>query len=156
LNALKYFWKKKTAVQASADVASLIEYYKQKWHRSKVILLGYSFGADVMPFVYNNFNVVMASNIISVNLLSPSTKTDFEIHLTGLFGGSGSGHNVATAINSIKTKPVIIISGEDEDGILVQQLTGKNFRLIRLAGGHHYDSNSDAVVNAVLQQNRGL
>src|SRR4249920_3822451 len=53
LNAKEYFWKKKTPAQTAADVTRLIKTYQVKWKRKKILLLGYSFGADVMPFIYN-------------------------------------------------------------------------------------------------------
>ncbi|MEO6932225.1 MAG: AcvB/VirJ family lysyl-phosphatidylglycerol hydrolase, partial [Chitinophagaceae bacterium] len=53
LNANKYFWKKKTPAQAAADVTLLMNEYCRLWDRATVSIIGYSFGADVTPFVYN-------------------------------------------------------------------------------------------------------
>src|SRR5438105_10057726 len=49
LNALQYFWTKKTPDIAAADLRSLIETYLTAWHKSRVLLVGYSRGADVLP-----------------------------------------------------------------------------------------------------------
>ena len=72
LNAKKYFWDKKTAQQTAIDVTKLITTYQRLFKKRKVLLLGYSFGADVIPFVYNNLNKDLASQIINISLLSPS------------------------------------------------------------------------------------
>ncbi|HEY9256557.1 MAG TPA: AcvB/VirJ family lysyl-phosphatidylglycerol hydrolase, partial [Chitinophaga sp.] len=48
LNALKYFWSKKTPQQAAKDVAALIKYYQSQWGSNHgILLIGYSLGADV-------------------------------------------------------------------------------------------------------------
>src|SRR3974390_3039131 len=49
LNAKSYFWNTKTPDVVTADVSGLITRYLSLWRRNEVILVGYSFGADVMP-----------------------------------------------------------------------------------------------------------
>ena len=72
LNAKDYFWKKKTPTQAATDITSLIKAYQVNWKRKKIILLGYSFGADVMPFVFNLLPTDLSTLVANVNLLSDS------------------------------------------------------------------------------------
>jgi len=152
LNAKKYFWDKKTAQQTATDVTRLITAYQRFWKKRKVILLGYSFGADVMPFVYNNLGKDLASQVININLLSPSAKTDFEIHIMVMLGGSSGDESVTAAINKISGKPISLIFGENEDEFPIKELTIKNYVSVKLTGGHHYDGDEANVVNAVLKQ----
>src|SRR5438552_17469967 len=49
-NCLKSFWKAKTPDQSALEASNLISYYENSWKRKKLILIGYSFGADVLPF----------------------------------------------------------------------------------------------------------
>src|SRR5438093_10410180 len=49
LNALQYFWKKKTPEEAARDLESIITAYSTKWNKPRVLLIGYSRGADVLP-----------------------------------------------------------------------------------------------------------
>jgi hypothetical protein len=39
LNALKYFWSKKTPAQAADDVAVLMQYYSGQWNKRTFILV---------------------------------------------------------------------------------------------------------------------
>lgn len=55
LNAQKYFWNEKTPQKVADELIVLIKQYMQTWNKSTFILLGYSFGACVAPFIANNF-----------------------------------------------------------------------------------------------------
>ncbi len=153
LNANDYFWKKKTAAQTTSDITNLTKHYQNLWKRKKFILIGYSFGADVMPFVFNLLPVGLSADVVNINLLSPSTHTDFEIHLFGMIGGnSTSGESVVAEINKIISKPLTLIFGQDENNFPLKQLKNKNFVNLTLEGGHHYDGNEDKLCNMILLQ----
>ena len=150
LNAEKYFWDKKTPQQAAADVSKLLLFYRQLWKKKNVVLIGYSFGADVMPFIYNQLPAELANQVVNINLLSPSAKTDFEIHLMVMLGGHGDGEPVAAAINKITSKPIILLFGENEDDFPLDDLTIKNYTRISIPGGHHYGDDELNVCNSIL------
>lgn len=152
LNAKDYFWKKKALAQVSSDITNLIKTYQVTFKRSKVILIGYSFGADVMPFVYNNLPAGLRSQVVNINLLSPSAYTDFEVHVLGLFGASiTSGQSVVAEINKITAKPLTLIFGKGENDFQLNQLKIKNYTRVILDGGHHYDDNETKVCATIIQ-----
>lgn len=151
LNASKYFWKKKTAAQAAADITLLIDQYCRAWNRSKVSIIGYSFGADVAPFIFNKLPPEVRAKIQTLTLLSPSSSTDFEIHIMGMMGGNTNGSNVPAEINKLASVPVLIISGADEKDFPFEQLTVKKVIRKTITGGHHYDGNFAAVVSMIIQ-----
>lgn len=139
LDAKDYFWHKKTPQEASSAIEAAIGQYNGLWKRKNIVLIGYSFGADVAPFILTHFSLDLARKISRLVLLSPSSKTDFEIHVLQMFGwGKSSGESVPAEINKI-TKPVMIITGDDEDDFPFDQLTIKNKQVIKMPGGHHYD-----------------
>src|SRR2546428_11095953 len=49
LNALQYFWTKRTPDSASRDLQWIVENYLASWKKGRVMLVGYSRGADVLP-----------------------------------------------------------------------------------------------------------
>jgi type IV secretory pathway VirJ component len=153
LNANDYFWKKKTAAQTAVDVALLIRTYQKNWNRKKIVLIGYSFGADVVPFVFNRLPADISAGISNICLLSVSTTTDFEIHLSVMFGGKlKDGESVIAEINKITTKPIALIFGEDETGFPLNLLKNKNYSHITLVGGHHYDDDETSLSKTIIQQ----
>ncbi len=52
-DSVRYFWHRKDPDDAAADLAAVLETYLARFHAEKVALVGYSFGADVLPFLYN-------------------------------------------------------------------------------------------------------
>lgn len=152
LNALKYFWSKKTPEQTSHDVLDLIAKYDAIWKKQDIILLGYSFGADVMPFIYNRLPEAIRKRVKSVALLSPSKDTDFEVHVSDLlnFGSSTREFNVPAEITKIKDVHLVCFFGKDEENIPINELSKGNCRVIMLEGGHHYDNSFDIIYNVVM------
>ncbi len=52
VDSLRYFWSRKTPAQTAADLARIIDVYSEKWGVDRVILVGYSFGADILPAAF--------------------------------------------------------------------------------------------------------
>lgn len=151
LNSNKFFWQKKTPEQNAAAISALVKSYQKQWKRAKVLLIGYSFGADVLPFAYYHLPKDLTAQVQNITLLSPSANTDFEVHLMVMLGNKGEGQSVPEAINKIIDKPITIIFGEGENLYKNGELTGKNLTFQTLPGGHHYDGNETNVVNAIIQ-----
>lgn len=151
LNANKFFWQKKTPDQIAAAISALVRNYQREWNRKKFVLVGYSFGADVMPFAYNQLPKELVAQVENITLLSPSPATDFEIHVMVMLGNKGGGQRVSSAINKITDKPVILFFGEGENDFKIGDIPGKNITIEKLAGGHHYDGDEANVVNKIIQ-----
>ena len=150
LDAKSYFWEKKTPKQTAADVQRLLEKYCKDWKRNKVLLMGYSFGADVMPFVYNNISADWQKKIKHQVLLSPSSKTDFEVHISEMLGyRRKNGMSVIAEVNKITTCNILFLFGDDDNDFPLKELSIKNYKNITLPGGHHFDNKPDEVFKNV-------
>ena len=53
IDTLRYYWEHKTPEQSAEDLVELMHHYRQKWGAKHFVLTGYSFGADVLPAIYN-------------------------------------------------------------------------------------------------------
>ena len=53
LDSLRYFWSPRTPDGLAADTNRMILYYLTHWAKKRVLLIGYSQGADVLPFAVN-------------------------------------------------------------------------------------------------------
>lgn len=152
LNALKYFWSKKTPEQAAADVTALMQYYGGQWNNHSFIMIGYSMGADVLPFIYRKLPVVLQEQVQHLVFMSPSPSTDMVVHLSDLLGKASTpgSMNVPAAINSITGKPLLLVFGQDEKDFDSKVLTISNYKQISLPGGHHYNDDAGSVVQQIL------
>lgn len=50
LNAFKYFWSIKTPEQLTNDIVPVLREYLKKWDKKELVLVGFSFGAEIIPF----------------------------------------------------------------------------------------------------------
>ena len=150
LNSRSYFWKKKVSAKAAEEISILLDRYLKSWKATSFILIGYSFGADVAPFIQSNFNPFILDNLKHTVLMSPSDKTDFEIHVLGMLGFSNSGESVTNQINKL-TKPVTIVLGTDEKDFPLSSISLKHYQTIKIDGGHHYDGHIEELVKKITQ-----
>src|SRR3954452_22702615 len=80
-SSLRYFWSPKTPEQTAADLSRVVGRYTRAWNKPRVILIGYSFGADVLPFVMTRLAPDVKSRIIDVVLFGPGLTASFEFHV---------------------------------------------------------------------------
>ncbi|WP_428329510.1 AcvB/VirJ family lysyl-phosphatidylglycerol hydrolase [Mucilaginibacter sp.] len=138
-NSLKYFWKKKTPQETANDIAALLNKYSTEWHKKKIIICGFSFGADVAPFIYRRLPDDLKSRVSLVQLISPSSFTDFEIHVMDLLGSGNAvrSMNIAAEVKLMDV-PVICYYGEQEKEKSLSEIKTTGFKIIILNGDHHY------------------
>ena len=51
LNSLKYLWTPRSPDELARDIERIARHYMASWRKTDLILLGYSSGADILPFV---------------------------------------------------------------------------------------------------------
>lgn len=148
LNAKSYFWKTKQPDVAAKDINALLLQYLSLWKRSEIILMGYSLGADVLPFIQAQLSPGVSTKIKYTVLLSPSANTDFTVHL---FYSANGGSNVPDQINKI-TNPTLIIFGNKETDTPVKDIVNKLVTVITVAGDHHYNNNIAGIANEITKR----
>jgi type IV secretory pathway VirJ component len=151
LDCRKYFWNRKTPDGTAADMENLLNHYSNEWGKENFLLIGYSQGAEIIPFIVTRLPEAMKRRISSAILLSPASTTDFEIHLSNMLG-VGNRHNnykVIDEINSMKGVPVLIIFGNNEKTELPGFFTGTDVRIKKIPGDHHYESNVSLIVRTM-------
>ena len=150
-DSLRYFWSRKSPEQVARDLGTTIDTFLSRWGGSKVVLIGYSFGADVLPFAYDRLSPETKAHVVQLSLLGFATAADFEIRIAGLVGAGPSKEALPTepAIATIDPTMVQCFYGADEDDTACCLLHGKA-EVIRTAGGHHFDGNYSALAQRIL------
>ena len=151
LDALKYFWNEKTPESTTVDVEGIISLYQAKWQKDQVIIIGYSFGADVLPFVYNRLNKSLQDQIKSMVLMSPAIAGDFEIHVTDMLnlGGTTKKFDVVSEINKVRKVKILCIYGSEEKAEIKRKTKNEDLTFVTITGGHHYDDAYRNLVSAI-------
>lgn len=153
LNALRYFWTPKTPGETTNAIDGLLNKYMQQWHKKQFILVGFSFGADVLPFVVNRLPAGIRSNCLGIALFSPGRTSDFEIHLSQMLGSRREWkYNVAGEIEKMQPVKALFFFGTEEQGFPADRLTRQNWEVVRLPGGHHYENTHRNLAELVLEK----
>jgi len=140
-NSRSYFWTGRTPQQTADDIMLLIDKYAAEYKTNRIYLCGYSFGADVVPFIYNRLRPAMKNKVVALELLSPFASSDFMVHTSDLLNlaGDDKPYKVQPEIEAVKI-PVFCFYGERENPRPMQEVDKRSFNLKLLPGDHHYDT----------------
>jgi len=151
-NSKSYFDDKKTPQQTTDDIVNYLNDKFNKRNDQQFVLVGYSFGADITPFVVNLFPDSIKKKLVSVVLLSPSTSTDFETHVWDKLGLKKKRNmDVVAEVNKLGAIKTTIILGNDDDEFPIKSIKLKNYVHELLPGGHHYEGNTDEVAKKMMK-----
>jgi type IV secretory pathway VirJ component len=152
VDVLRYYWRPKAPQVAAADLARIIVHYQQHWGRKPVVLIGFSFGADVLPFLVNRLPAELRANIRLITLLAPERTTAFEVHATGWIGAQSDAQvPIEPELKLLSTKRLQCVYGEDEvQTSLCTTAAAAGFDLVRKSGGHHFDHNYGELANDII------
>jgi len=148
-DSLRYFWSARTPDELAADLDRVIRYYAARWGRSDVLLVGYSQGADVLPFALNRLPRATRASVRLTALLGPGQKASFEFHLTNWIGPSGD-RPIAPEALKLSSASTLCIYGLEEKDSLCPQLAPTHARSMPLAGGHHFGGEYGALAARIL------
>nr|WP_245422936.1 AcvB/VirJ family lysyl-phosphatidylglycerol hydrolase [Neorhizobium huautlense] len=147
VDSLRYFWSERSPQGTAEDLARIIEHYRRQWNVQNVLLVGYSFGADVLPATYNRLAPSDRERVKQITLLGLSHQVDYEISVTGWLGaeGSGKGGDPVDDIAKIDPKLIQCVYGTDEDDDPCPTLKDRGVEVAPIEGGHHFDENYQAL-----------
>ena len=150
LNSLQYFWTKKNPDIAGKDLTRILNYYSKAWNAEKLILIGYSTGADTLPFMASRLPQALKSKIHAVALLGMAKAANFEFHVADWLYSSDGLYKVIPEVQKLKGMNVMCIYGEDETDNVCSMLDKASFNLIEMKGGHHFAGDYDKLASVIL------
>ena len=153
LNSLQYFWKPRTPEGAAADLARILRTYLPAWNRKDAMLVGYSLGAEVLPFMTNRLPPDQLAKVRMLALLGPTRTTSFEFRLSEWLGhGGGENRPVFPEAVKLKGKPMVCIAGAGERATSLCSIFSALGPTVEMPGAHYLGSNPRAVTLAILRQ----
>lgn len=152
VDVLRYYWQEKSPEIAARDLARIMSHYAASWHCNKVVLIGFSFGADVLPFMVSRLPPELRQQVSLITLLSPERTTAFEVEVNGWLGGKPkAGVPIAPEMKKLSGIPVQCFYGADEaDGSLCTDKAAGALNVVAKSGGHHFDQNYAEVADEIL------
>jgi type IV secretory pathway VirJ component len=149
-DSLRYYWTARTPDGLAADTDKMIRYYLSHFGKKRVLLIGYSQGADVLPFAVNRLPAASKAPVALMAILGMSEHALFEFHVSSWISDDNSGPATLPEVNRISGMPVLCIYGEDEQDSLCPKLDPKKISIVKVKGGHHFDGNYAALADDIL------
>jgi type IV secretory pathway VirJ component len=150
LDSLRYYWTARTPEGLAADTDRLIRYYLAHFNKKRVLLIGYSQGADVLPFAVNRLPAATRAQVALTAIMGMSEHALFEFHVSSWIADDNSGPETLPEVNRITGMPVLCIFGEDEHDSLCPKLDPKKFMVEKVKGGHHFDGDYAGLAEKIL------
>jgi type IV secretory pathway VirJ component len=150
LDSLRYFWDARTPASSSADIARLIRFYMAQWHKTRVILVGYSQGADVLPFIVNRLPADVREHVAATAMLALGQKADFQFRLSNWIKNSNDGLLIKPETDRLPAGKYLCVYGSEETDSGCPLVDPKAVGVVRLIGGHHFDGDNVGLGKRIL------
>jgi type IV secretory pathway VirJ component len=164
IDTLRYFWNEKSPRELGDDLEAIVARYGTQWKTKRLLLAGYSFGADVIPFAWGHISRQVRSQVQLMALLGLSKTADFEVSVSGWLGVGSGEHDVLKPASQLPMDKVVCVYGKEEledtdnDVACTTDSIAPQARM-ELPGGHHYDENYEALARRIdgeFEKRQGL
>ncbi len=151
VDSLSYFWSARTPAGAARDLSQIMASYGARWHRPKVMLIGYSFGADTLPAIVGSLDRESRAHVQSVSLLGLSATADFQFHLASWLNlNSSEALPTIPAIMGLKGMNIRCVRGAQESESACGAIPSGVARIVTVPGGHHFQRNAALLTKIIM------
>ncbi|GAB4352994.1 MAG: virulence factor family protein [Immundisolibacter sp.] len=151
VDSVRYFWHRRSLTETAADLGRILDHYQTAWGSRRVLLIGYSFGADILPFAYNRLPTAQRARIATLALLAPERDADFEVSISGWLGKhTQSARPIVPELLRIPPGKVLCVYGAQEAAETLCTAPGVDaIGRLQRPGGHHFDRRYDIIADAI-------
>ncbi|HKV49876.1 MAG TPA: AcvB/VirJ family lysyl-phosphatidylglycerol hydrolase [Gemmatimonadaceae bacterium] len=144
LDSRTYFSTQREPDGASRDLAWVAHRYLARFAADSLILIGYSRGADVLPFMTSRLPSDLQARVRLVALLGIAPNANFKFHLMDLISNKRRKDDLMTVPEVEKVAAsgmrVLCVYGTDEKESACPSLaTIHGVTVAAMPGGHHFD-----------------
>ena len=150
VNSLTYFSPRRTPEETAELIKTAMVRAMKLGKTDHVVLIGQSFGADMLHAGLARFSAAARQPIRSVVLIVPGEDIIFRASPIELAGLEIPDQRALPTASRLDWVPVTCIHGADEAGSLCPELQMPNVRRVTLPGGHRLKSDDRALEAAIL------
>lgn len=151
----KYFWQTRSPEETAQAVAEVLGSYLRDWGKRRLVLIGFSFGADMLPFVLNRLPADLKAKVALSVLLSPGRYANWEVHWGDWLKDQPheGARQLAPEMAALSGYRLFCVYGADEAaGSICPGLTAGQADVKALPGGHHFDGNYANLAEMILKK----
>jgi type IV secretory pathway VirJ component len=151
-DSLKYFWSARSPDGTSRDLDRVLEYYSHLWGKSRALLIGYSQGADTLPFMVNRLPPATRRMVGLTVLLGLSSTADFQFHFSSWLRESRAGLPTEPELEHWSGSPYLCLYGAQDADAACAKLTGQGGSSVKMSGGHHFSGSYHQIATEILRR----
>jgi type IV secretory pathway VirJ component len=148
INTKKYLLSEKKPDQIACDLESLVDRYNNKWGEDRVVFIGYSMGAEVLPFAVNRMGSKYINELEDMILIGPWQKATFKVKLADYFYEVNKGDDIYGELLKMKLKKSYVICDDNEYSICAKGLEGVIDHK-QIGGGHHFGGDYNSLAKLI-------
>jgi type IV secretory pathway VirJ component len=162
LNSREYLKTKRTPEEVASVVARIMRYYGRVFARSDAVLIGYSRGADILPFVANRLPADVRPRVRLIALLGLAPNANFKFHLIDLVTNHHRPDDLPTLpeVTRLHGAPVLCFYGVEEKEAACKSLADSVATVVAMPDGHHggerYGVIADHILSALASPARSV
>jgi len=149
IDSLKAFRQRLTAHQTAALVEMAARAAMAQGHAARVVIIGHSFGADMLPPAMGELSPAIANRVAMMVLIVPSHAVYDHVALTEIMSIRKARGDALPAARRVGAIPRLCIQGEKEEDSLCPLLTSAGYERQILPGAHHLN-NDAALLSTIL------
>lgn len=151
LNSLRYFWHPRSPDEAAGALERVVRHYLHTWQKQRILLIGYSRGADVLPFMASRLPDDLRNRIGLIALLGPARNIAFSFRISDWLGRPRpDAVPTLPEIARLAGLKVLCVYGSEEPDSVCPSLPAGLAILEKLPGGHHFGGDYQAVAEKIL------
>jgi type IV secretory pathway VirJ component len=152
LNSREYLATKRTPQRVADDVTRIVRYYAPAFGKDTLLLVGYSRGADIMPFVANRLPPDLRSRVSLVALLGLAPNANFKFHLIDLVSNHHRSDDLPTLpeVRRMRDAQILCFYGVKEKEAACRSLPDSVATAVAMPDGHHFGGRYGEIADRIL------
>ncbi|MGZ3275238.1 MAG: virulence factor family protein [Phenylobacterium sp.] len=149
-DSLRYFWSKRTPDGLARDLDRIARYYAARWKRSRVVLVGYSQGANALPAAFNRLPEASRNRVAQLVLIGLEHKVAWQFHIGNWIGAPADAQPILPDASQLSALTTLCLYGEGDADALCPDLPAQSVTAQQMPGGHHFNGAFDDLATRIL------
>lgn len=152
-NSLRYYMTPRTPEVAADDLSAVMRAYERKWGRRKVLLVGYSMGADVLPVVTGRLQPGDRAHVAGIVLLGLWADAEFQFKPSQWVGRASPSipeYPTLPAARQLRDLPILCVGGDHDRRSVCSRIGTPNVRAVTIPSGHSLGSHVAQVFRVMM------
>jgi len=151
-NQRSYLWSRKSPEQAGADLGRVLTWYRYKWHRDTVVIIGYSRGAGTAPIAVNRLPPSLRGMVKAVALIGAESTAGLLFRWRDLVSTTPAKDELPMApeLARLVGTPLLCFYGADEKDSPCPTLPPPMIP-VKFPGGHYFKHDYEVIGRRIAE-----